>query len=418
MSETIYDAIIIGGGPGGSTAASYLARSGKRVVILEKEVFPRFHIGESLLPYNRRIFRELDLLPKLESAGLIRKYGAQFHLGNASKSIKLVFADGEFTRETEAFQVERAVFDQILLNHARDLGAETREGWMVKRFETHPETVAVSAVGPKGQSTTLKARFLIDASGRSNLTGNQEGLREIHRDMRKVAIFGHFSGVKVDQERKAGDTVIVRLEKRWFWLIPIGPDKVSVGCVLDQTDLAESGQTPDALFHATWQWSEVMKERIGNAKLLGAIRSTTDFSYTNRTFVGNRLVRVGDAAGFMDPIFSAGVFIAMHTAKLAANVVAESLAANHDGATLLKAYHNRVDRMMKFYWRMARYFYTTPFMEVFLAPNNRFQLVSAVNAVLAGELEGSFAIRCRMHLFFWIIKLQCRWPLVPRIRFG
>src|SRR5882762_4472354 len=127
--EAEYDALIIGGGPGGSTAASYLAKAGRRVIVLEKEHFPRFHIGESLLPYNRQLFEELGVLPTLEAAGFVKKVGAQFHLGNGSQFVQFVFRQGRFTREPEAFQVERAPFDKLLLEHARACGAEVREGW-------------------------------------------------------------------------------------------------------------------------------------------------------------------------------------------------------------------------------------------------------------------------------------------------
>src|SRR6476660_6860097 len=129
MASTLFDALVIGGGPGGSTAATFLARAGKRVLLLEKEHFPRFHIGESLLPYNQEIFSEMGVLPALAAAGFTKKYGAQFHLGNSSKSLKLTFQKGCFTRQTMAFQVERARFDDLLLKHARSCGAEVREGW-------------------------------------------------------------------------------------------------------------------------------------------------------------------------------------------------------------------------------------------------------------------------------------------------
>jgi flavin-dependent dehydrogenase len=154
------------------------------------------------------------------------------------------------------------------------------------------------------------------------------------------------------------------------------------------------------------------------ATRLGAIQTTSDFSYRNKRFVGPRLLRVGDAAGFMDPIFSAGVYLAMFSGKLAAQAVVASIAAGDDGAPRLLAYERRVHASMQFYWEMVENYYTTPFMEVFLEPRNRFELAAAVNAVLAGELDGGWGMRWRMRLFFWIVKLQARWPLVPRISFS
>src|SRR4051812_11250380 len=155
MSDIEYDALIIGGGPGGSTAASYLAKAGRRVLVLEKEHFPRFHIGESLLPYNRQIFEEIGVLPKLEAAGLIKKYGAQFHLGNGSKALSLCFRNGRFTREPMAYQVERSTFDHLLLQHAASNGAEVREGWTVIRSQTSADAVEVEARGENGTSQTF-----------------------------------------------------------------------------------------------------------------------------------------------------------------------------------------------------------------------------------------------------------------------
>src|SRR5579859_5730121 len=155
----IYDALIIGGGPGGSSASTFLARAGKRVLVLEKEHFPRFHIGESLLPYNRALFEEMGVLNTLEAAGFPKKLGAQFHIGNASKALKLVFSSGCYTRETTAFQVERATFDHLLLKHARSSGAEVREGWTVTNFSTEPNQVSVEARDESGTKQTITARF-------------------------------------------------------------------------------------------------------------------------------------------------------------------------------------------------------------------------------------------------------------------
>lgn len=180
MTQDTYDALVIGGGPGGSTAAAFLARAGKKVLLLEKEVFPRFHVGESLLPYNMRIFNELGLVPTLEAAGFPKKFGAQFELGDDTRGVAFVFRDGKFTREIQAFQVERSVFDHILLKNTRALGVDVREGWAVRKARTDETGATVEALDPAGNTTVFSASFLVDASGRGNLTGNQEGLRVVH----------------------------------------------------------------------------------------------------------------------------------------------------------------------------------------------------------------------------------------------
>src|SRR5215469_9474480 len=184
-----YDALVIGGGPGGSSAATFLAREGKHVLVLEKEHFPRFHIGESLLPYNHQLFREMGVLPTLEASGFVPKHGAQFILSNGAKKTGFVFQQGKFTREKRAIQVERAKFDHILLKHASSSGAEVREGWTVGKFTKEADSMAVEARSDDGKNETFRAPFLIDASGRGNLTGNQEGLRAMHPRLKKLAVF-------------------------------------------------------------------------------------------------------------------------------------------------------------------------------------------------------------------------------------
>ena len=411
------DAIIIGGGPGGLTAATLLAARGRRVVLLERERFPRFHIGESLLPYNGPIFEELGVLPALHAAGFPVKTGAQFHLGNGRKSLKLVFREGRFTEQPKTFQVERSVFDHLLLKNAAAKGAEVREGWQVQRFEQLPDRVRVEAADPAGTKHTIEARYLVDASGRANLTGNQEGLRVIHPDLKKIALFGHYTGVALDADAKAGDTIVVRLENKWFWLIPISATKVSVGCVLDCAEFSAAKSAPEELFQRIAATSSVVRDRMKAAQLVGEFHTTSDFSYHNRRLTGPRLLRVGDAAGFMDPIFSAGVFLAMFSGKLAAETLDASLRRPFGTRWRFARYERKVSSALHFYWEMVEQYYTKPFMELFLEPRERWSIPAAVNAALAGELTGRWAIRWRMRLFFWLVKIQARRPLVPRIRF-
>jgi flavin-dependent dehydrogenase len=368
------------------------------------------------LPYNMRIFSELGVIPALEAAGFPKKFGAQFELGDGSKCVGFVFRNGKFTKETQAFQVERSIFDHILLKNTRSLGVDVREGWTVRKTQTNGNGATVEAVDPSGKTVTFAGSFLVDASGRGNLTGNQEGLRVLHPGLKKLALFGHFYDVELDPGERRGDTVITRLSNKWFWFIPVSPVKTSVGCVLDADEYTRWKGPPDELFHRLIQSSPPAVKRMKNARNAEPLQTTTDFSYHNRRIAGERLLRIGDAAGFLDPIFSSGVYMAMLSGKLGAQAILESM-SNGSTARPLERYEKKFFGAMNFYWEMIEGFYTTPFMEVFLEPREKWDLPAAVNAALAGELKGNWSLRWRMRLFFLLVKLQSRRPFLPRIRF-
>jgi FADH2-dependent halogenase len=187
---------------------------------------------------------------------------------------------------------------------------------------------------------------------------------------------------------------------------------------MDRDEFTAAQKSPDEVFAQLWQSSSAMRERMQNARLVNTIQTTGDFSYYNRRLVGPRLLRVGDAAGFMDPIFSAGVYLAMYSGRLAAKVVMESLAAGDNGSARFRTYEKKVFRAMQFYWDMVEAFYTTPFMELFLQPRKKFHLPDAIVAILAGEVDGGWKMEWRRWMFFFFIKLQAHWPLVPRISFS
>ena len=410
---TRYDAIIMGGGPAGSAAALTLTRAGRRALVIEKEVFPRFHIGESLLPYNRRLLDALGLMPLMESGGFMRKIGAQFWLGNGSRHVSFLFANGCFNEETAAWQVERSVFDDLLLKEVRRRGVEVWEGRAVDGYTVEPDRVTVRTAD--GQAA--EARFLIDATGQASFTGVREGLREMHPRHRKVAIFGHFRGVPLPEGDRQGDIWIVRLENEWAWLIPLSPEKVSVGLVLDQAAFKQSGLSPDAMFAQLVGSSSVLRERLGAAERLGPLRAVADYSYTNRRFVGPRLVRVGDAAGFMDPVFSSGVHLAMESGHEAARVVEDALVRGAAMTWRMRRYERWLRRSMRLYFKMIEKFYTRPFIEVFVEPKPVLQLPAAVSAVLAGRLDNAWPVRWRLAVFFFIVKLRARLPLTAPVKF-
>jgi FADH2-dependent halogenase len=417
VDSPIYDAIVIGCGPGGSSASTFLARAGKKVLVLEKEIFPRFHIGESLLPCNMTIFRDMGVLPKLKEAGFLPKYGAQFELGNATLGARFAFRDGIFSKESESFQVERAKFDHVLLLHARESGADVREGWTVTKTTNNAEGVTVEARGPDGTQHTFRGQYLIDCSGRGNLTGNQENLREVHPTWKKLAVFAQFENVVRDSGDQYTDIIIARLENKWFWIIPLDEKKTSVGLVIDKDEFTKSPGTPQEIFQRWADSAFAVKNRMKDARQIIDFQTTTDFSYYNRTFVGERLLRVGDAAGFMDPIFSAGVYLAMWSGRRAAETVEKCLALGKPDKKLFADYHKRVFHGIHFYWHVVESYYTTPFMEIFLRPHNHCELGSAIIAILAGEVEGSWALRWRLKYFWLIVAIQKYFPIVPRLSF-
>jgi flavin-dependent dehydrogenase len=410
-----WDVIIIGGGPAGSTAATTLAMAGRRVLVLEKCRFPRFHIGESLLPYNRALFEELGLWDKISNAGFMVKRGAQFWMGDGSRHNRLDFSAGSFTEFPESFQVERSKFDHILLDHSRDTGAEVREQCSVLRHDADADGVTVTFRDASGAEQAARAAFLIDASGLGNITANRDSLREYYAGHKKIAIFSHFAHVDMPQGDETGDVVIVRRHHSWFWLIPLDETKTSVGLVMDKADFQALGRKPEEVFEDAVRSTAAVRMRFAKAEALAAPQVAVDFSYRNKSLVAPRVIRVGDAAGFIDPVFSSGVMLAMTSGRDGARVVDEALSAGKAMTPAMRSYEKRTWKNVGLYWRFIGKFYQLHFAQMFFQPSEKHRILCAINSVLAGRTDLTFSIRWRLNLFFLLVRLNRLVPVVKRI---
>src|SRR5213079_963673 len=232
MSTSMYDVAIIGGGPAGSTAAALLARAGRRVVLFERENFPRFHIGESLLPFSMNAFTRLGLHEKFLSAGFIKKYGGEIRGACSDTGTKFYFKDGYRSQTDHAYQVTRGDFDKLLLDHARESGAKVYEQTPVDSIELSKGGVELS-VRSNGSPHSIRARYLADASGSTSVLGRQFKINKTYEHLQKLSIFAHYDGVWRQEGIDGTLTVLIRAVDRWFWLIPLTSERTSVGVVLD-----------------------------------------------------------------------------------------------------------------------------------------------------------------------------------------
>jgi flavin-dependent dehydrogenase len=416
LSKNPFDAIIIGGGPGGSTAASTLAQAGKRVLIIERERFPRFHIGESLIPFANEELRAIGVWEKLEKAGFMPKLGAEFVLGNSKSATRVLFARYLSQEYAKTFQVERSRFDAILLDHAAVSGCEVCK-------QTRVQSVSVDAHGARvlcirGRETfQVGARWLLDASGRDALVGRQLNLPKTDLGLpKKFATFAHFRGVQRNEPPADGHITVVRLESGWCWIIPLDAEKTSVGLVQTLAHFQASGKKPGENFEDTIAATNELRRRVANAVRLTEYYVAADYTYRYLTNAGPRWLLIGDAAGFIDPIFSSGVMLAVKSGRLAA---CEILAADRSRTSLsLRAqrrYTRRVGKMCKVFLRMIRMFYDNRAFEVFMTPQPPREVERAVNNLVAGNTNLGWHLRLMVWVFYLLCVLQKYLPVVPQL---
>lgn len=420
--ERNVDVLVLGGGPAGSTAGALLAAEGVETVILEAERFPRFHVGESLLPHTLPLLDRLGVHDAVRALPHTRrKDGASFVTHDGSRHVAYWFEDAMAPAIPHAYQVRRDEFDAALLANARARGAEVLEGWRATVPQWDGTRLAALTVkDANGDERVLRPKVLLDASGQSSFLASRMGWRFPYQKHRKVAAVAHFRGAWLPPGREAGNITIALTGGGWFWLIPFADDTVSVGAVLDVERWRQVGNGPEALFNAAVAATPEVARRLAGAERLIPFNAVQNFSYRVVRTAGDGYCLIGDAAGFLDPIFSTGVFLGTTTAASAAEDVLDALRrrgrveANDFAPTvaLTRTLH-------RVFFSFIRAYYDPHFLAFFFNPRPMLQLPGAIVSLLAADVlrPGRWQRTGRYRVLLLLAQLQkmgSRWgrPLI------
>jgi flavin-dependent dehydrogenase len=402
------DVLVIGGGPAGSTAAALLAQRGYAVTLLEKAHHPRFHIGESLIPANLPLLEKLGVADEIRAIGM-EKWGAEFVSPWHDNKQVYEFAGAIDKSMPMAYQVRRSEFDEILIRNASRKNARVVEGCQVQdvAFLADNTGAEVKACHDDGSIETVRARFILDASGRDTFLGNQFKAKKRNKKHNSAAIYGHFSGVERHEGKAAGNITLYWFDHGWFWLIPLADGTTSIGVVVWPYYLKRRKNKSLELFlQETIAMCAPLSERLKSATLTSAVEATGNFSYQCDRSHGRNYLLLGDAYAFIDPVFSSGVLLAMKSAFVGADTVEQCLS----NPTQAKAALKKFDKSMKvgpkeFSWFIYRI--TNPALrDLFMAPRNIFRVKEGVLSVLAGDIFGPTKISGPLRIFRFIYNVN------------
>lgn len=359
-----YDCIVIGAGPAGSTVATLVAEAGHQVLLLEREKMPRFHIGESLMPETYWTLKRLGLLERMKASHNPKKYSVQFVPPSGRESAPFYFFERDDHESSQTWQVLRSDFDQMLFENAAEKGAlccdQTR---VVDVLFEGNRAVGVHVKTPDGAAREIRGKVIVDATGQQSLVAMRLKLREPHPQLRKASIWGYYRGARRDPGIDEGATIILHTDdaKAWFWYIPLADNVVSVGVVADMDYLLKGESTPEEIFDAQVARCGGVAKRIAEGCREGPLRVVRDFSYLTSQAAGDGWVLVGDAYGFLDPIYSSGVFLALKSGEMAADAIIEGLGSGDTSGEQLGKWSEEFSRGLGLIGKLIEAFYTDSF---------------------------------------------------------
>lgn len=403
-----YDVAVIGGGPGGSSAATALSRRGRTVVLLEREQFPRFHIGESQLPWCNEIFEALGAAETIAAAGFVQKWGATFRPSQGSSEQHADFEAAVETPTPQTYHVLRETFDDILLRHSVKYGTTLLEGHRVLDVVFAPDAVTLRFADGDGHESSCRVGAVVDASGKAGVVVKRFGRHEVDPLLRNIAVHAQYEGIPRPTGRRGGDIrMFTRPDMGWLWFIPLSDTLMSVGAVIPKTvhqrEAKATGEDSLAHYLAETPAAAPLLER---ARRVSPARFDADYSYLATHMAGDRWVAVGDSAAFLDPIFSTGVLLAMQGGIEAAEAIDAGLRAGDLSTRAFARYERVVRRRYHHFRRFAVGFYEPAFRDLWFTRPKRLALYRAIVSVLAGNWRPSLSTRAEIGFFFVLVALR------------